>query len=455
MKRRDALKVCKFGGTSLAQASQIAKAGDVVRADDARAVVVPSAPGKRTPTDHKITDRLYQCHHTAALGDDIDRVFAPVRERFFEIAAGLNLGDEPAWLVEALDAAAEGVCEQAQAGRDSAFAASRGEYLNGRVFAELLNWPFIDAADVIQFGPGDRLDAAATYAAIEAAVQAAGGRAVIPGFYGSDGAGQVRTFSRGGSDVTGAIVARALHAEVYENWTDVSGLLMTDPRLVDAPATIDTLTYRELRELSYMGATVLHPEAVFPVREAGIPVHIRNTNDPDHPGTRIVAPGSEPPTTDAAYPITGIAGRKDFTVIALEKALMNNEIGYGEKVLGVLRRAGISFEHMPSGIDTLSIVVEDAQLQGKLDDVVATLQREVEPDTIEVDADLALIATVGRNMKTQPGMAAKLFGALATAGVNIRMIDQGSSELNIIVGVNASDFETAVSAIYDAFVERS
>ncbi|MEM1445329.1 MAG: aspartate kinase [Planctomycetota bacterium] len=448
----NALKVCKFGGTSLAQASQIAKAAAIVRADDARAVVVPSAPGKRTPTDAKITDRLYQCHHIAALGDDITGVFKPVRDRFLEIAAGLGLGDQPAWLTEALDAAAAGIAEQAAAGRDSAFAASRGEYLNGRVFAALLDWPFIDAADVVKFGRNDRLEAQSTYDAIAAAVHQVGGRAVIPGFYGSDAAGHVRTFSRGGSDVTGAIVARALHASVYENWTDVSGLLMTDPRIVDAPATIDTLTYRELRELSYMGATVLHPEAVFPVREAGIPVHIRNTNDPDHPGTQIVAPGSEPPMDAASFPITGIAGRKDFTIIALEKALMNNEVGYGEKVLGVLRRAGISFEHMPSGIDTLSIVVEDAQLEGKLDDVVATLKREVEPDTLEVDPDLALIATVGRNMKTHPGMAARVFGALGQAGVNIRMIDQGSSELNIIVGVDASDFETAVRAIYDAFV---
>ncbi|MEM1097966.1 MAG: aspartate kinase [Planctomycetota bacterium] len=445
-----ALTVCKFGGTSLAQASQIAKAAAIVRDDDARAVVVPSAPGRRTPDDAKITDRLYQCHHTAVLGDDIDRIFAPVRQRFLDIAEGLGLGTSPAWLCDALDQAAAGIAEQARAGRDSAFAASRGEYLNGRVFAALLDWPFIDAADVVKFGSGDRLDAASTYAAISAAVQQAGGRAVIPGFYGADAKGNVRTFSRGGSDVTGAIVARALNAAVYENWTDVSGLLMTDPRLVDQPATIDTLTYRELRELSYMGATVLHPEAVFPVREAGIPVHIRNTNDPAHPGTRIVA--STDDTQRGPHPITGIAGRKDFTVIALEKALMNNEVGYGEKVLGVLRRAGISFEHMPSGIDTLSIVVEDAQLEGKLDDVVATLKREVEPDTIEVDADLALIATVGRNMKTQPGMAAKLFGALANAGVNIRMIDQGSSELNIIVGVNASDFEEAVRAIYLAFV---
>jgi aspartate kinase len=470
------LKVCKFGGTSLADATQMARAVAIVRADPGRAVVVPSAPGWRHAADAKITDRLYQCHHTAALGDDIAGVFAPVRTRFREIAAGLELGDDPAWLTEALDAAAAGIRAQAAAGHGSAYAASRGEYLSGRVLAAALERPFIDAAEVIRFeigghsgggsegtsggktvGDGGRLDAAATYAAVAERIEREGGTAVIPGFYGSDANGRIRTFSRGGSDVTGAVVARALRAAVYENWTDVSGLLMTDPRIVDEPATIDVLTYRELRELSYMGATVLHPEAVFPVREAEIPVNIRNTNEPDHPGTLIVSSTSQVPgRADARSggPITGIAGRKDFTVIALEKALMNNEVGYGEKVLGVLRRAGVSFEHMPSGIDTLSLVVEDAQLAGILDDVVEALKREVEPDSIEVDADLALIATVGRNMKTQPGMAGRLFGALGRAGINIRMIDQGSSELNIIVGVDAQDFEAAVRAIYAAFLEK-
>ncbi len=446
------LKVCKFGGTSLADAAQIAKAAAIVRDDPTRRVVVPSAPGKRDSVDAKITDRLYQCHSTAALGDSIDRVFQPVRDRFTQIAGGLGLADTH-WLDAALDDIQETITDEAAAGRDADYAASRGEYLNGRLLAALLDRPFIDAADVVRFTGAGRLDADATYAAVKQAVEATPGQAaVIPGFYGSDPDGQIKTFSRGGSDITGAIVARALHAAVYENWTDVSGLLMTDPRIVDAPATIALLTYRELRELSYMGATVLHPEAVFPVREAGIPVHIRNTNAPHDDGTVIVASPDASSRNASGLPITGIAGRKDFTVIALEKALMNNEVGYGEKVLGVLRRANISFEHMPSGIDTMSLVVADTELEGKLDDVVEDLKREVEPDTIEVDPDLALVATVGRNMKTQPGMAARLFGALGQAGVNIRMIDQGSSELNIIVGVNADDFEAAVRAIYKAFV---
>ncbi len=456
------LKVAKFGGTSLADATQIAKAAAILRADPARRVAVPSAPGRRSDHDAKITDRLYQCHNTAALGDGIAGVFEPVRQRFVEIADQLGVKDT-GWLTEELDRVEAGIEREAADGQGPDYAASRGEALNARLLAAHLGWAFIDAADVIHFTPAGRLDAGKTYAAVADAVDhAGGGHVVIPGFYGTQPGKddhdppRIKTFSRGGSDITGAIVARALGAHVYENWTDVSGLLMTDPRIVDNPRTIELLTYRELRELSYMGATVLHPEAVFPVREAGIPVNIRNTNAPDDPGTTIVANTDEHPLqvqpTADAVPITGIAGRKDFTIIALEKALMNTEVGYGEKVLGVLRRAGISFEHMPSGIDTLSLVVEDTQLEGKLDDVVEALKREVEPDTIEVDADLALIATVGRAMKTQPGMAARLFGALATAGINIRMIDQGSSELNIIVGVNSDDFEKAVRAIYAAFV---
>lgn len=461
------LKVCKFGGSSLADGEQVRKVCAIVAGDDARRVVVPSAPGKRSGDDQKVTDLLYLCHEHARQGLGFDEVFGLVAERFVGMAAALGVSlDMGPVLAEAKRGIAEhaaasgasggaasgggavgavGACGVVGGGAD--FAASRGEFLNGRLLASALGWPFVDAAEVVFFDERGRLDAGRTYAAIVARV--GDGCAVIPGFYGSTPGGEVKTFSRGGSDVTGAIVARALGAAVYENWTDVSGLLMTDPRIVDRPATIETLTYRELRELSYMGATVLHAEAVFPVRDAGIPVNIRNTNEPAHPGTRIVASAG---AGGARYPITGIAGRKDFTIIAIEKALMNNEIGFGEKVLAVLRRHGISFEHMPSGIDTMSLVIEDAQLEGKRDAVVEDLKREVEPDCVEVDADLALIATVGRAMMSQSGMASRLFGALGSAGVNIRMIDQGSSELNIIVGVNTGQFEDAVRAIYAAFV---
>lgn len=442
-------KVCKFGGSSLASAEQITKAKTIVEAETQRRFVVPSAPGKRHPDDRKITDLLYLCHDSAEHGVTFSEAFGIIAQRYTDIADQLGVDLDLAGL---LDEVKDGITENARAGRGPDYAASRGEYLNGQILAKCLGCEFIDAAEVIFFNTKGRLDETKTYAALADRLLPLD-RAVVPGFYGSAPDGHVKTFSRGGSDVTGAIVARAVNACVYENWTDVSGLLMTDPRVVDSPETIDTLTYRELRELSYMGATVLHPEAVFPVRQAGIPVNIRNTNDPDHPGTQIVAPGKEAASQPTRHPITGIAGRKDFTVIHLEKALMNEAIGYGEQVLSVLRQNDVSFEHMPSGIDTLSIVVNDSELKGKEETLLENLQREVQPDSLEMDPDLALIATVGRSMKTRPGMAAALFTALANANVNIRMIDQGSSELNIIVGVNVDDFETAVKAIYDAFVK--
>lgn len=442
----ESLKVVKFGGSSLASAEQIAKAHAIIAADPDRKYVVPSAPGKRSADDRKVTDLLYLCHESAEQGIAFDEAFGIIDQRFREIAERLGVGLDMDLL---LGEVKTNIAENAQAGRGPDYAASRGEYLNGRILAERLGVAFVDAADVIFFNAAGRLDEAKTYTTLADTLKQLG-RAVVPGFYGSTPEGHVKTFSRGGSDVTGAIVARAIGASVYENWTDVSGLLMTDPRIVSNPETIETLTYRELRELSYMGASVLHPEAVFPVRQTRIPINIRNTNEPDHPGTLIVGSDTDTPTR---YPITGIAGRKDFTIIHLEKTLMNEVIGYGEQVLGVLRRHGVSFEHMPSGIDTLSIVVSDDELEGKLDAVLEELRRDIEPDAIDVDPDLALIATVGRGMKTKPGRAATLFSALADAGVNIRMIDQGSSELNIIVGVNVHEFDVALKAIYAAFVK--
>ena len=335
-------------------------------------------------------------------------------------------------------------------GAGADYAASRGEYLSGRVLAKLLDRPFIDAADILLFDRRGEFLTEETQRAVSARLGAEGS-GVIPGFYGAMPDGSIKTFSRGGSDITGAIIARGVAAEVYENWTDVSGLLMTDPRIVDSPRSIQALTYRELRELAYMGATVLHEAAIFPVREAGIPVHIRNTNDPEAPGTLIsrATADSERPTDR----ITGIAGRKDFTILALEKTLMNTEIGFGRRLLGVLERRGISWEHMPSGIDTLSVVLKDALLNGRPEDLLSEIERECAPDSIEIHSGIALIATVGRGMSHVPGTAARLFGALADAGINIRMIDQGSSELNIIVGVENDDFERAVRAIYAAFVD--
>ncbi|MCC6679625.1 MAG: aspartate kinase [Phycisphaeraceae bacterium] len=442
------LKVCKFGGSSLADASQIAKVRTLVDADPQRRFVVVSAPGKRSREDHKITDLLYLCHEHARQELPFDEVFGRIAQRYLEIVQQLKLSLN---LKPALDEVKVGIARVAQDQGTADFAASRGEYLNGLIVAELLGVPFVDPAEIIFFDARGRLDEARTY-------DTAGQRlkklkkAVIPGFYGSDAQGRIKTFSRGGSDVTGSIIARAAGADLYENWTDVSGLLMTDPRIVSEPQPIDVVTYRELRELAYMGASVLHDEAIFPVRSAkprAIPVRILNTNRPDDPGTMIV---SEDEPIRHRSTITGIAGRKDFTIISIEKTLMNAEVGYARRLLSVLEKNSISFEHLPSGIDTMSVVIADKQLEGKLDGLLEDIQRECEPDSLEVAANMALIATVGRGMARTPGMASRLFGALASAGVNVRMIDQGSSELNIIVGVEADDFEKAVSAIYHAFV---
>ena len=436
------MKVCKFGGSSLADADQTAKVRQIVEADDDRRYIVPSAPGKRTPEDRKITDLLYLCHEAAAQQVAFDEAWELVASRYREIVAGLGLDlDLTPTLEEIRSAIAEGASAD--------YAASRGEYLNGIIIAEALGYAFVDAAEVIFFADHGRLDENRTYDAIAQRL----GRdecAVIPGFYGSTPDGEVKTFSRGGSDITGAIVARAIKAGVYENWTDVSGLLMADPRIVDKPRVIETITYRELRELSYSGATVLHDEAVFPVRAAGIPVNIRNTNAPDDPGTTIIKGNDTSKVISGA--ITGIAGRKDFTVIHVEKAMMNAELGFGRRLLNVLEANDVSFEHMPSGIDTMSVIVADSAVEGRLETLIQQIEADCQPDSIDVDPELAVIATVGRGMMHTPGMAAKLFGALAAAKVNIRMIDQGSSELNIIVGVDVADFEKAVRSIYAAFV---
>lgn len=436
------ITVAKFGGTSLADANQIKKVQAIITADEKRRYVVPSAPGKRTAGDQKITDLLYLCQTHVQQGIAFDDVFSIIAERYLEIVRELGLKMD-------LRSHLEEVKRNIADGASANYAASRGEYLNGRILAELLGWDFVDAAEIIFFNKNGIFDQNKTQAEVSKRL-AEHQHAVIPGFYGSLPSGEIKTFSRGGSDVTGAIVARGVGAALYENWTDVSGFMMADPRIVHNPKTIEEITYRELRELSYMGASVLHEESIFPVREAGIPVRIKNTNAPKDPGTLIVR-DLEPVTKTRT--VTGIAGRKDFTVIAIEKALMNIELGFGRKLLSILEVNNISFEHIPSGIDTISLVIADSQLEGKLDRVLDELRVELKPDSIEVYPNMALIATVGRGMAYTPGMAAKLFSALAKENINIRMIDQGSSEINIIAGIETGDFEKAVRAIYAAFVD--
>ena len=433
-------KVVKFGGSSLANTEQFQKVGDIIRSDESRRYVVPSAPGKRFSADTKVTDLLYTCYDKAEAGEDFTDVLTEIKGRFYEIIKGLNLDlslEEEFRQIEA--------DFKAHAGNE--YAASRGEFLNGKVMAAYLGYEFIDSATVIRFDKNGNFDADKTDKLLSKRLQKCE-RAVVPGFYGGMEDGTVKTFSRGGSDVTGSLVAKAIHADIYENWTDVSGFLVTDPRIVDNPAVIETITYRELRELSYMGATVLHEDAIFPVRKEGIPINIRNTNRPEDKGTFIVESTCRKPK----YVITGIAGKKGFCSINIEKSMMNSEIGFGRKVLQVFEDQGISFEHVPSGIDTMTVYVHQDEFEEKEQQVIAGIHRAVQPDFVEMESDLALIAVVGRGMKSQRGTAGRVFSALAHAHVNVKMIDQGSSELNIIIGVENRDFETAVKAIYDIFV---
>lgn len=436
------IKTVKFGGSSLADAAQFRRVGEIVRADSARRYVIASAPGKRTPDDIKVTDMLYRCYEMARAREDITDYFAKIAERYNAIIRDLGLNYD---IAGELAYICDGINHHT--GRD--FAASRGEYLSSLILSKYLKYDFIDAESVIFFQENGSFDAEKTREELRKELKKHE-RAVIPGFYGVMPNGTIRTFSRGGSDITGSIVAEAAEAELYENWTDVSGCLMADPRIVENPRPIRTVTYRELRELSYMGASVLHEEAIFPVRAAGIPINIRNTNDADAPGTMIVAGTSE---YDAKTVITGIAGKKGFSVISVEKDLMNSEIGFARKMLDVLEDNGISFEHLPSGVDTMSVIVASNELEGRREKLIASINRACRPDSIVCEDGLALLAVVGRGMVKARGTAARVFDAISGAGVNIRMIDQGSSELNIIVGVEEKDFERALRAIYREFVK--
>lgn len=432
--------VVKFGGSSLASAEQFKKVEEIIRADKDRRYVVPSAPGKRYPNDTKVTDLLYQCYGFAEEGEQFTEILEKIKERYYEIIKGLGL-------TLSLEEEFQVIEQQFSAKAGADYAASRGEYLNGIIMAEYLGYEFIDSAEVIFFDPDGNFLADKTNDALRERL-AGLERAVIPGFYGSMLDKRVKTFSRGGSDITGSLVAKAVKADLYENWTDVSGFLVADPRIIKEPEVITTITYKELRELSYMGATVLHEDAIFPVRKEGIPINIRNTNAPEDKGTMIVANTCHKPK----YTITGIAGTKGFVAINIEKDMMNSEIGFGRKVLEVFEKNKVSFEHVPSGIDTMTVFVHQKDFEGKEQEILAELQRETHADIIDLETDLALIAVVGRGMRATRGTAGRIFSALAHANVNVKMIDQGSSELNIIIGVTNDDFADAIKAIYDIFV---
>ena len=435
------VKVAKFGGSSVADALQIEKIRNIIENDEDIKYVVVSAPGKRFSEDSKVTDLLYLCKTHIEHKIPYEQIFQVICDRFMAVEVNLDVDID-------LEHEFEEIKRNLEAGASADYIASRGEYLNAMIIASYLGYDFVDAAKIVKFDEKGRFMEELTDKAIEKEL-ANHEKAVIPGFYGSKIDGSVKTFSRGGSDITGSIIARAVGADMYENWTDVSGFLMADPRIVKDPKPISTVSYKELRELSYMGASVLHEDAIYPARVANIPINIRNTNRPEDPGTIITA---EPAKLEDGQIIAGIAGSKDFTVIAMYKNLMSSERGFIRKMTGILEDFDVPIEHIPSGIDTLSVVIDNNVIDGKLDEIVEEFTRQLKPDTIEVFEDMALIATVGHGMSSRTGVSAALFTALAKEKINIRMIDQGSSEMNIIVGVENKDFEKAIKSIYEAFV---
>ena len=435
------LITAKFGGTSLADASQIKKVAEIIKSNPARKFVVASAPGKRFSDDIKITDLLYKCHSQAKNGEDFSATLTKISERYSEIIKALGVDFD-------IDSEIAEIKTKLQSGTTPDYPASRGEYINSKIIAKFLDWPFVDAAEIIFFNEKGLLDENTTFKTAGEKLKSLE-HALIPGFYGAMPDGKIKTFSRGGSDVTGSIIARSVEADLYENWTDVSGMLSADPRIVQNPKVIEYITYTELRELSYMGASVLHEDAVFPVRKAGIPINIRNTNKPGDNGTLIAA---TLPKDIEKRAVTGIAGRKGFSSIRIEKSMMNGETGFGAKLLYIFARNGIPFEHCPTGIDTISVVVSSELFDQKREIVLREIKTELDPDFITIEKNLAVIAIVGEGMVSVKGMAAKVFDALAKAGINIRMIDQGSDELNIIVGIDESEYNKAINALYNKMI---
>ncbi len=431
----------KFGGSSLADARQFRKVKKIIESDPSRRYIVPSAPGRRFGSDEKVTDLLYEYYAQISQGKSGIAIRKKIRARYQEIIDELGLS-------VSLDREFERIEYAFSKGAGEAYAASRGEYLCGLLLADYLGFEFVDAAEVVRFGQDGHFEDERTNFFLRGRLARAE-RAVIPGFYGADDSGEIHTFTRGGSDVTGALVARAVQAELYENWTDVSGFLLADPAIIGNPRKIDAMTFAELRELSYRGAAVLHEDAVYPARREGIPIHIRNTNLPEEKGT-VICKALSP---EQEIPITGIAGRKGFAAVSIAKNRMNAQIGFCHRLLEAFDENHITFEHMPSGIDTISVILPLEEYRQKQEAIMASLQRLLRPDKISVDEDMALVTVVGKGMRSRSGIAARFFGALGDAGVNIKMIDMGSNEINCTVGVCNGDFETAVRALYAALVE--
>lgn len=435
------LKVLKFGGSSMADEKQFAKVRDIVRADDSRRVVVVSAAGKREKNDHKITDLLYLCHAHLQYGVSCDGIYDMIRSRYVAIRDALGLKTP-------LEAEFAALREKMDKGISADELVSRGEYFAAELMADYLGFDFLDSSLWLKFKLDGTVDQEASYENLRRA--ASGRRVVIPGFYGAMPDGSVHTFSRGGSDITGALAAAALDADVYENWTDVSGILMADPRIVPDPLPIERITYNELRELSFVGAQVLHEGTVFPVREKNIPLNIRNTNDPDHPGTLIMESFDD---VDDGRLITGIAGKKNYSIITIAKSGMSSSVGTFRQVFEVFERHGVSIEYAPSGIDCLSLVVSSEKVAPCLYSILGELEKQLHPDNLHVTENISIVAAVGRKMAFRPGTSGRIFAALGEHGINIRMISQGPDELNIIVGVDTKDFAPAIQVLYNSFVK--
>jgi aspartate kinase len=434
------IKVCKFGGSSVATAEQFKKVKGIVKSDPERRFVVVSAAGKRTPTDNKITDLLLLVNAHIEYHVDCTSLLASIEERFLDLARELGLTFPVAEYFAEFANNIKSYSPQ--------YIVSRGEWFTGQLMAEYLGLPFVDAKDVVVFHHDGTVDMQRTQTRLREAVVQTGGSFLLPGFYGATVDGQLKLFQRGGGDITGAILARCLNVDLYENWTDVSGFLSADPRIVDHPRAIHRITFDEMRELSYMGASVLQEEAIFPVREVNIPIQIKNTNAPDDPGT-IIREGAREHAME--HLITGIAGKKDFVAIHVQKAHMSNEVGTVRRALSVLEHYNVSVEHIPTGVDSFAVVVNGDDVKDTIYSIITDIKKEIHPDAITLVDKLALISVVGRNMSRRAGTSGRIFGALGEAGINIRMITQSSQEISIILGVNNSDFERAIRVIYQSF----
>ena len=437
------LKVTKFGGSSMADAGQYRKVKEIVLSDPSRKVVVVSAAGKRYSADHKITDLLYLCHAHTQYGVDCSGVFNMITSRYLEVRDKLKLDVDLETEFEELKRR----LDKKKVSQDELV--SRGEYFSAKLIAAFLGYKFVDATEWVKFNLDGSVDKRATYEAFRRVAKGSG--VVTPGFYGVMPSGAIKTFSRGGSDITGALAAAALDADVYENWTDVSGLLMADPRIVDNPQTIPEVTYDELRELSYSGAQVLHEETIFPVREKNIPLNIRNTNEPDHPGT-IIQESFESDVDPDRF-ITGITGKKNFSIVHLSKRGLSNEVGLLRRILTIYERHQISVVYVPNGIDNVSIVVETDDLDRCRYALLADVQQEIRPDSLTVFDEIAVVAAVGRQMANRPGISGKIFAALGKSDINIRFITQSPDELNIIFGVENKNFNKAIQVLYTSFAK--